>query len=271
LKPVVVCADDFAYSSLNSRVILDLLSAGAINATSCLVETEWWPAFAPELRRIADAKPAVGVGLHLNLTDSLAERQQIGDPPARQYGLPNLLFHWPSPDPAEIFAHFQRQWIGFVHAFGREPDFVDGHRHVHIMPAARPALARLISVMRFDGWVRQCRTSSSRLSAKRLLLDHLSNGLRQSSLGRDGRYNPGFGGLRQFSPTEDVGRIWRTDVASMTAGGVLMVHPGGAANQVDGVDPISRYREQEAWELSRGWMTEMMRSLGLDMGLRPAW
>ena len=41
---------------------------------------------------------------------------------------------------AEIADEFRRQIDAFAAAMGREPDFLDGHQHVHAFPGVRHAL-----------------------------------------------------------------------------------------------------------------------------------
>ena len=42
------------------------------------------------------------------------------------------------------------------HAFGRAPDFVDGHQHVHLFPQVRDALLDVVKDDAPHAWVRQC-------------------------------------------------------------------------------------------------------------------
>jgi predicted glycoside hydrolase/deacetylase ChbG (UPF0249 family) len=269
VTPIVVCADDFAQSQPTSQVILDLLERRAINATSCLVEGEAWPAGAPMLRRLADAGPDVVVGLHLNLTERLARAVDASLPEPDPISLARLLLPATARLESQIYERFFEQWTRFDRFFGRPPDFIDGHQHVHMTPAARGPLLRLIKTTGFNGWIRQCRTSSARPGLKRVLLDRLSDQLLRKGAAAGVRFNAGFGGLRQFHASENLERIWTTDLAAMTEGGVLMVHPGGDVGN-GAIDPIGRFRLREASHLASGWMQQTLDELGLVLGRCPA-
>lgn len=220
---VVVCADDFGITEATSATICELLATGAVNATTCLVDGPGWRAGAERLRELADQRPAVAVGLHLELPSS-----------------------WVSSTVA--LAAFDQQWRAFEASFGRAPDFVDGHRHVHLFPGPRRALFDLLARTGARPWLRQCRTSSRRPQIKRLALDPLGTRFGRDARRRGYAVNPGFGGVRRFSSSEDMAAIWRRDVGAMTRGGVLMTHPGA----VDPHEPISACRAQEAELLANG-------------------
>jgi hypothetical protein len=244
----MVCADDYGAAAATDGVIRSLLGQGALNATTCLVGAPAWERSALALRELW-AAGEVSVGLHLNLTQPWTDADGGGVfAPIRVQVMRAL----PPIDPkreAAIASAFTRQWDGFVQAMGRAPDFVDGHEHVHLFPAARRALFGLCERMGFQGWLRQCRTSSSRRSAKRLLLDPFSDAFAREARAHGLTVNAGFGGLRRFDLAEDIGAIWRTDLAAMGDGGLLMVHPGAA----DGTR-AGDCRAQEAAVLTSGWM-----------------
>jgi predicted glycoside hydrolase/deacetylase ChbG (UPF0249 family) len=239
--PIVVCADDYGASAATSAVIRQLLAAGRINATTCLVEAGAWAAEAEALRDLGEAHQTVAIGLHLNLTEALANSSDasviapIASHIARA-ALPVRLQYVNA-----VHAAFRAQWDAFVDGFGRAPDFLDGHEHVHLFPAPRRAVFRLAAETGFAGWVRQCQTTSPRPGLKRLILDPLSLGFAREARARGLMTNPGFGGLRRFDPAEDVASLWRADIAAMADGGLLMVHPGAAA-----ADRAGLCRDQEA-------------------------
>jgi predicted glycoside hydrolase/deacetylase ChbG (UPF0249 family) len=258
---IVVCADDFGLSEPTSAVILDLLQRGAINATTCLVEAGDWAAAAPPLRRLTQERSGLAVGLHLNLTQPLpgCADPRLLAPTGRQ--LVRAFAARTEGYEAALFESFRAQWAAFTGRLDRPPDFIDGHEHVHLFPAARTALLRLVIDTGFSGWVRQCRTSSHRVSWKRLVLDPLSRRLSEDLARLGLTANPGFGGLRQFDPSEDVEGAWRTDLEAMRDGGLLMVHPGAAESG----DPIGACRAQEAALLADGAMGRLLADLGLGL------
>jgi predicted glycoside hydrolase/deacetylase ChbG (UPF0249 family) len=236
---LVVCADDFGLSSGVNRAVLDLLQDGAINAASCLTTAPYWPVDARRLGGDANAL----LGLHLELPSPFVEAM-------------------------DALGHFRRQWSAFQQGVSRSPDFVDGHRHIHLFPGPRRALFLLLEEKGERPWLRQCQTSSSRLVAKRCVLDPLSQSFREEARRRGYAVNPGFGGLRRFDVREDVPQIWRRDLEAMIHGGVLMVHPGWTSSK----DALSLCRQQEAELLSDGALGYLLSGAGgaLARG-RPIW
>ena len=77
----------------------------------------------------------------------------------------------------------ERQIEAFRQAFGRPPDFIDGHQHVHLLPQVGDALLAVMKERTPAAWVRQCgRTSplmKRRGHAKAHLLDVLSRRMRR--------------------------------------------------------------------------------------------
>jgi hypothetical protein len=269
MSGLIICADDFAISEGTSRVILGLLADKSIQATSCLVETECWPDVAGALRALADREPQVAVGLHLNLTERFS-RAAPATRPMRDWILSAPL---PARETGAILGAMQDQWGLFCEAFGRPPDFIDGHQHIHLFPSPRRALTTLIRETGFSGWVRQCRMASRRPAAKRLLLDPLSGRLAHAMRQAGCAVNPGFGGLRSFRPSEQAEALWQTDLAAMGEGGVLMVHPGAAGSPpgTEGIDPC---RIAEARLIADGVLARATEALGLAIEAtprRPGW
>jgi predicted glycoside hydrolase/deacetylase ChbG (UPF0249 family) len=263
MSGLIVCADDYAISEGTSRVILGLLADKSIQATSCLVETECWPEVAGALRALAGRDSQVAVGLHLNLTERFSRTAVTR--PMRDWVLSAPL---PAREIGAILGAMQNQWTLFCEVFGRPPDFIDGHQHIHLFPSPRRALARLIRETGFSGWVRQCRTASWRPAAKRLLLDPLSGRLAHAMREVGCAVNPGFGGLRSFRPSERVEDLWRVDLAAMGRGGVLMVHPGAAGSPpgTEGIDPC---RIAEARLIADGVLARAATALGLTIETVP--
>jgi chitin disaccharide deacetylase len=233
--PAVVCADDFGMSEAVNEAVAELLLSGAINAATCLTRAGAWPAGAARLREVRAARPGAALGLHLDLPSPLLPADRA-------------------------LAAFRAQWAAFEDGLGAPPDFVDGHRHVHLFPEPRRALLRLLAQAGGRPWVRQCRTSSARFSPKRWLLDPLSARLRREAETRGWAVNPGFGGLRRFDPAEDMARLWRRDLAAMADGGVLMVHPGGPD-----AERLSACRAQETALIRAGAVADALAAAGLAL------
>lgn len=146
----VVCADDFALDHGAIEATLALIKLGRVTATSALVDSPHWKAAAPELKAVCDN---ADVGLHLNLTDRL-------EPGSSTWPLPSLLIQstlrflprWRVHDQVE------RQLDSFADAFGRLPDFIDGHQHAHQLPVVREVLVESVLAREPKSlpWLRIC-------------------------------------------------------------------------------------------------------------------
>jgi len=146
----VVCADDFALDRGAIEATLALINLGRVTATSALVDSPNWKAAASELKAVSDR---ADVGLHLNLTEVL----QAG---SSTWRLPSLLVQsmlrllprW------RVRNLVERQLDAFTDAFGRLPDFVDGHHHVHQLPVVRDVLIESVLAREPKSlpWLRIC-------------------------------------------------------------------------------------------------------------------
>ena len=77
MKRIQICADDYGFDAAVSLGILDCIDAGRISATSCMVLSPAWGAWAPALRERAGA---ADYGLHLDLNEfaDYAQRDLAG-------------------------------------------------------------------------------------------------------------------------------------------------------------------------------------------------
>ena len=257
-KSLIICADGYAQSDGTSQVIRALLARGQINATTCLVMADGWARSAEALRALTREHKEISVGLHLDLSrvNPLGVYMKT---PMPLWAMATLLSS-SKADEDRLFALFRRQWDEFVTHFGKAPDFIDGHRHVHLLPPARRALFRLIKETGFRGWVRQCRSSGGRPTLKKALLNLLSGPFIRDAILHDIATNPGFAGLRTFSRRgENIETLWQNELSSMRFGGVLVVHPGVR----DGDGRKSAFRAQEAHALNSGRIPAMMAKANL--------
>jgi chitin disaccharide deacetylase len=132
-RRVILCADDFGLNQPASLAIIELMAKGAISAASCVVDGA---CCEPLARTLIEAAQGRSVGLHFNLTESPgAPRMKLG------YWLLATYIARRVPG-GSLEAEIDRQLGRFEDLFGRAPDFVDGHEHVHQLPIVRDALVR---------------------------------------------------------------------------------------------------------------------------------
>lgn len=146
MKPILFCADDFGMAPGINAGILELAHEGRLSAVSCMSRGRHFSQDAHDLASIP-----VAAGLHLNMTEPLAGNEFYQP-------LSRLLWACYSRrmDP-RIFTHeIEQQLDAFEDSFGKAPDYVDGHQHVHQFPLIRDCLIDVL-LRRYPGhlpWLR---------------------------------------------------------------------------------------------------------------------
>jgi chitin disaccharide deacetylase len=251
LRHIWLCADDYGISPGVSAAIRDLIARGRINAASVMVVA---PGFSPSEADALDeaAKAHAAVGLHLTLTAPF--RPLTGFAPLRGGAflpltamaaralLRNL-------KDGALEAEISSQFAAFHAAFGRTPDYVDGHQHIHVFPQIRDALLRVIKQAAPGAWLRQCgRSALARKSIgdpKGYILDALSARLRRRAAAAGVRTNLAFAGTYSFRPHADYAALFPDFLHGLPDGGLVMCHPGHVDPQLRQLDPLTDLRERE--------------------------
>lgn len=274
-RKVVLCADDYAMSAGVSRAILELADRGRISATSAMTNANGWPVHARDLRGF-DGR--LGIGLHLTLTWGAPLAAMPGFAPSGRF--PDLgavlkgSMTGRSPS-EEIEAEIVRQWSAFVEAFGREPDFIDGHQHVHVLPGIRAALLRILArrTSKQPIWLRdpgdRLRSVLGRVSAaKALLVGALATGIAGQASRAGLVTNRGFSGFSDFRPDQDLGRSFASYLSELGARPLVMCHPGHleVGEQLDGVADA---RRREFDYLGSSAFSDLLRRKGLELAPTP--
>ncbi|PDT92044.1 hypothetical protein CO669_01875 [Bradyrhizobium sp. Y36] len=259
LRRIWLCADDYGISPGVNRAIRDLIERGRLNATSVMMVG---PAIArgdvEALEASAKQSPRCAIGLHVTLSApfrplTMHFRPLDGDmfmpfPKLLRAGLMRRLDR-------EFFRNeVKAQLAAFMDAFGRAPDFVDGHQHVQLYPQVRDGFVDAIVEAAPNAWVRQGGRDlplRRRLaSPKALVLDSLSAQFRRRA-GRAGlSFNPAFAGAYDFTRAGDYGVLMRHFLESLPDGGLVMCHPGFVDDVLAGLDPMTDVREREHAYLS---------------------
>ena len=242
-----LCADDFGQSAAINAGILSLIARGRLQATSVLSEGPAWADGAQRLKAVL-ASPGVDaeVGLHLNLTHPFADA--VLARPLSRWLLASSLRQVPQ---ARVADSFLRQVDSFVRHFGRLPDYVDGHQHVHAFPVVRDAVMQVIDRCWQGQTIRPWLRVPERLTGgdaplKALVLRASTHGFGQLAEAQGLRTTPAFGGLYSLRPDDGFeGRMKRWLRASPDRT-LLMCHPGDTHHVADdGSDPIAAARAVE--------------------------
>jgi predicted glycoside hydrolase/deacetylase ChbG (UPF0249 family) len=251
-RHIWLVADDYGISPAVSAVIRDLIARGRLSATSVMTST---PSFtqseATALLDVAGSRAAIG--LHVTLTGPFTPLTS-GFAPLRDGAFLPLaamagraLAHLQNPVllEAEILAQF----AAFRAAFGRAPDYVDGHQHIHVFPLIGEALLRAVKQAAPEAWVRQCGRAAaapkSLADPKGYILDALSRRFRRLAGQQGVRTNPAFAGTYSFQPGAEFDKLFPGFLDGLPDGGLIMCHPGKVDGELRRLDPLTTLRECE--------------------------
>jgi predicted glycoside hydrolase/deacetylase ChbG (UPF0249 family) len=253
-RRIWLCADDFGISPAVNTGIRDLVVRGRLNATSALVAA---PSFHRAEAVALDALNAparrVAIGLHLAFTAPLRPLSK-GFKALREGAFPPLVttarlaltYRF---DYAALVGEVAAQMQRFLDTFGRAPDFVDGHHHVHLLPQISDAVLEVIPGAAPNAWLRQCGRVvplAQRFSdPKGLLLDLLSYRFRRRAAARGLRTNPAFAGTYEFDAAANFAALFPRFLDCLPDGSVVMCHPGFVDAELERLDPLTTLREKE--------------------------
>jgi chitin disaccharide deacetylase len=248
-RRIVLCADDYGISPAVSSAIRDLIGRHRINATSVMVVA---PSFSrSEAAALLEAAADhASIGLHLTLTGPFRPLSLHFAPLHRgaffplasmaRRGLSRRLV------PALLDAEIAAQFAAFREQFGRAPDYVDGHQHIHVFPQISEALLRVVKHAAPQAWVRQCgRAVRKNVEPKGLILDGLSRRLQRLAVGHGVRTNPAFAGTYAFRAKADFAKLFPRFLDRLPEGSVVMCHPGKVDAELIRLDPLTDLRERE--------------------------
>ena len=244
-REVAICADDFGVNQAVNDAIVDLAAQGRLSATSVLVDGE-----AVQSANILIGPLDLDIGLHLNLTDAIGQLKVADVKPLigliLQAHARQLNYQW-------VRAGIERQFDRFEGLFGKVPDYVDGHLHVHQLPIIRDVLIDVLN-RRYYGqkiWLRDTRSPPGLKQSwswsdrfKPWLIGHLGmSGLAKQSQSNGWQTNQGFAGVYDFTREHpayaDMLKRW---CAHCKTGSLIMTHP---AKQSVAGDPIGQSRVGE--------------------------
>lgn len=251
--PVILCADDYAMTAGVSRGILELARARRLSATSALVTLERW---ADDAKPAAGVRDCIAVGLHIDLTlgKPLGPMPSLA-PEARFPSLRQILMRALAGriNREEIAAEVARQLDRFEAATGFPPDHVDGHQHVHALPAIRSGVLTALA-RRFPSGGPLVRDPADSISAirerglatgKSMVISLLSSGFGAAARARGFAVNDSFAGTSPFKEGQPYGK--ELD-AAFSAGGrrhLVMCHPGHVDPKLTRLDPVVARRAEE--------------------------
>jgi chitin disaccharide deacetylase len=249
-RRIWLIADDYGISRAVNTAIRDLLTRGAINATSVMVVASGFDENEARALAALRERRAIAVGLHLTLTapfrpltGGYAPTRHGAFLPLRGTLAASLLRRLrATPLTTEIEAQIAR----FSAMFGRLPDFVDGHQHVQLFPRVSDCLLAVMRRSAPHAWVRQCgRAARARADRKARVLDWMSRRFRNRARVAGVRTNPAFAGTYGFHPHANFADLFPAFLDGLPDGSVVMCHPGTVDAELARNDPLTELRERE--------------------------
>lgn len=252
-RRITLCADDYGISPGVNRAIVDLIARGRLNATSVMtVGAALERGDVAALNEAAATNANCAIGLHLTLTAPFRPLTMYFRPLDGGTFLPLgtmlRLATLRRLDTEIMRAEIAAQLAAFTELFGRAPDYVDGHQHVHLFPQVRDAFLGAVKEAAPDAWVRQCGRPARRPrrgGAKALLLDILSVEFRRRAARTALATNTGFAGAYDFTKAGDFAALMAGFLAGIPGGGLVMCHPGFVDEMLIALDPLTHQRERE--------------------------
>jgi predicted glycoside hydrolase/deacetylase ChbG (UPF0249 family) len=227
MKRVILCADDYGQNESISQAIVELLQKSSLSAVSCLTTSAWWPACAELIKPYTQQ---IDIGLHFNLTEGRPLSANLKS----FYPLTQLILtsQFRLINKRAIAAELNAQIDAFMQAIGKEPDFIDGHQHVHQFPVIRDILLDIYE-QRFPNrqvYVRStlCAKTPKNIANRKQWIIHFCGAVafKKMLLARNIPHNHSFSGIYDLSPTFDYAQAFATFLASVDDKGLIMCHPG---------------------------------------------
>jgi chitin disaccharide deacetylase len=252
--PVALCADDYALAPGVDEAILALAAQGRITALSCMTASERWPQAAAALKPLFGQ---VEIGLHFTLTQLSPLGPMPRLAPDGRFPAMNRIYVQAllrAIDTAEVDAELRRQLAAFRDATGREPDFLDGHHHVHQLPGVREGVARQWPAR--PGWVRNTATTLASIRMRgvavprALVIAHFGRAARKTWQASGIATNADFAGVRSFAETESYQSLMRGFLKGAAPGLLVMCHPGRPDAALARIDRVLAPRAEEFAYLS---------------------
>lgn len=277
-RRIVLCADDYGISHAVNAAIRDLVLRGRLNATSVMVLTPTFDRAEAQALTILNAgSRRVEIGLHFTLT---APFRPLSADYAPLHGaaflslgrtLQSALLR--KLQPGRIAREVEAQLKAFEAAFGRPPDFIDGHQHVHLFPQVRDAVLSLAKDRAPHAWLRQCGTppGKARLGDRKAqLLNILSRGFRKRAARLGLKVNPAFAGTYDFTAKADFAALFPRFLDGLPDGGVVMCHPGHVDAELQRLDPLTTLREAEYRYLAGPDFPDLLAAKGVTLSVTSA-
>ncbi len=272
-RRIWLCADDYGMAPGVNDAIRQLIAKKRINATSVMMAAPHIGSAEVEaLIKLNADEPRAALGLHVTLTAPFTPLSEGFAPTRQDRFLPHTeimrLSMTRRLKPALLAIEIAAQMRAFQKAFGRPPDFVDGHQHVQLVPQVRDAFLRVVADNAPNAWVRQGgrpRAPRPLRDRKGLVLDILSLGFRRKAERYGLATNPAFAGAYVFMAKADFAKIFPSFLNGLPDGGLIMCHPGFVDKELERLDTLTKLREHEFAFFNSDAYPEIMAEHGVEL------
>lgn len=252
-RRIWLCADDYGISPGVNEAIRELILGGRLNATSVMMPVRHIGGDEVDaLTMLNSGEKRAALGLHVTLTGNFKPLSARFAPTRKGHFLTigQMLRAAVAGrlKPEHLAIEIATQMEAFIAAFGRPPDFVDGHQHVQLLPQVRSAFLQVVKEAAPNAWVRQCgRAPSARhlQGVKGLSIDVLNLGFRSRAERLGIATNPAFAGVYDFGAKADFASVFPRFLNGLPDGGLIMCHPGFVDAELKAVDKLTHPREHE--------------------------
>lgn len=246
MKNVILCADDYGQNPAISQAIIELIQKKRLSATSCMVNSPYWPRHA---KGLLPFKRQVDIGLHINFTTGQALSSQF----VKHYGtelfsLGRILLksHLRWLNKGVIRAEVEAQLDSFNDAMQQYPNFIDGHQHIHQFPVLRDIILEVYEKrLRAHGSYMRSVTSSWNESPFKSFIIQITgaNKLKNQLIKRSIPHNVSFEGIYNFSQASQYHKKFLHFLELAKDNTLIMCHPGHGLDT--DYDPIYPSRQLE--------------------------
>lgn len=270
MRRITLCADDYAIAPGVSAAIRELIAAGRLNATSVMTVFPGLDADAAALAEAARGR-RVSLGLHLTLTGPIRPLTAgMAEPGGTLPTLRTLIGRACARrlDPEAVAAELEAQFAAFRAAFGRPPDHVDGHQHVHVLPTVRRAVLAATRRHAPKAWLRDVVPAPAALRGldlKGRLIGAFGYGFAGDAAAAGLATSRGFAGAYDFGGNADFADLLRHFLAGLPEGGLAMVHPGRVDAVLPTRDPLTGPREAELAVLAGPQLPAILAATGVRL------
>jgi predicted glycoside hydrolase/deacetylase ChbG (UPF0249 family) len=245
MKPLVLCADDFALHAPVSRGIAALAAQGRLTATSVMVLSPRWP---QDVALLHELRGHLDVGLHLDWTSGFA--MAAGHGLGLGAAMRRAVLGGFDPQAARIV--IERQLDAFEAHWQAPPDHIDGHQHVQQFAGIRQALLQAVArrYPQRPPWLRISRAPAGQRSLKSRVIAALGAGALAQQARQAGVPVAGaLSGIYDFAGGETVyAQHMARWLQASPAGTLLMCHPA------------DRIAPDDAIGAARLWEFDLLRS-----------